>query len=227
MCMPVLGRHGTWMSARRRGYAHHEATSSHQVDYGATPEEIQAHFQACGTINRVTILCDKFTGHPKGYVWPWHGTSGSRARGRRCERRAGSMALGIAALPRCPSLELTSPPGWLDLLLSLHAQKPNAAETRLTPASRTSSSPSPRSCRTRSCSTSRRSAAVSSLSRRSARTSPAWACRAAVAVDGDGDVGSVAVSGEGEFLKLGGTRAIRLEIRDVFGLLCCATFDCS
>ncbi|CAD6567432.1 MAG: cytoplasmic RNA-binding protein [Tremellales sp. Tagirdzhanova-0007] len=36
------------------------------VDYGATPEEIQAHFQACGTINRVTILCDKFTGHPKG-----------------------------------------------------------------------------------------------------------------------------------------------------------------
>lgn len=39
---------------------------SHQVDYGATPEEIQAHFQACGTINRVTILCDKFTGHPKG-----------------------------------------------------------------------------------------------------------------------------------------------------------------
>lgn len=37
-----------------------------QVDYGATPEEIQQHFQACGTINRVTILCDKFTGHPKG-----------------------------------------------------------------------------------------------------------------------------------------------------------------
>jgi polyadenylate-binding protein 2 len=39
-----------------------------QVDYGATPEEIQVHFQACGTINRVTILCDKFTGHPKGFV---------------------------------------------------------------------------------------------------------------------------------------------------------------
>jgi polyadenylate-binding protein 2 len=37
------------------------------VDYSATPEEIQGHFQACGTINRVTILCDKFTGHPKGY----------------------------------------------------------------------------------------------------------------------------------------------------------------
>lgn len=40
-----------------------------QVDYGATPEEIQQHFQSCGTINRVTILCDKFTGHPKGYAY--------------------------------------------------------------------------------------------------------------------------------------------------------------
>ncbi len=37
-----------------------------QVDYGATPEEIQQHFSSCGSINRVTILCDKFTGHPKG-----------------------------------------------------------------------------------------------------------------------------------------------------------------
>lgn len=39
------------------------------VDYGATPEEIQAHFNnGAGSINRVTILLDKFTGHPKGYV---------------------------------------------------------------------------------------------------------------------------------------------------------------
>jgi len=40
------------------------------VDYSASPEEIQAHFQSCGAINRVTILLDKFTGHPKGFV-PW------------------------------------------------------------------------------------------------------------------------------------------------------------
>ena len=40
------------------------------VDYGASPEEIQAHFQSCGSINRVTILLDKFTGHPKGLVFP-------------------------------------------------------------------------------------------------------------------------------------------------------------
>ena len=38
------------------------------VDYGASPEEIQAHFQSCGSINRVTILLDKFTGQPKGYA---------------------------------------------------------------------------------------------------------------------------------------------------------------
>ncbi|CAH0478501.1 unnamed protein product [Peronospora belbahrii] len=40
-----------------------------QVDYGSTPEELQALFQSCGTINRVTILCDKFTGQPKGYAY--------------------------------------------------------------------------------------------------------------------------------------------------------------
>lgn len=39
------------------------------VDYGASPEEIQAHFQNCGSINRVTILLDKFTGQPKGYAY--------------------------------------------------------------------------------------------------------------------------------------------------------------
>ncbi|KAJ1557412.1 cytoplasmic RNA-binding protein, partial [Nowakowskiella sp. JEL0078] len=39
------------------------------VDYSSTPEEVQAHFQACGIINRVTILCDKFTGHPKGFAY--------------------------------------------------------------------------------------------------------------------------------------------------------------
>ena len=39
------------------------------VDYSASPEEIQSHFQSCGAINRVTILLDKFTGHPKGYAY--------------------------------------------------------------------------------------------------------------------------------------------------------------
>jgi len=39
------------------------------VDYEATPEEIQSHFRSCGSINRVTILLDKFTGQPKGYAY--------------------------------------------------------------------------------------------------------------------------------------------------------------
>ncbi|KAI9489742.1 hypothetical protein BDB00DRAFT_841181 [Zychaea mexicana] len=39
------------------------------VDYGSSPEELQAHFQSCGTINRVTILCDKFSGQPKGFAY--------------------------------------------------------------------------------------------------------------------------------------------------------------
>lgn len=37
-----------------------------QVDYSATPEELLSHFEACGTVERVTIVCDKFTGKPKG-----------------------------------------------------------------------------------------------------------------------------------------------------------------
>lgn len=39
------------------------------VDYSSTPEEIQAYFQSCGSISRVTILTDKFSGHPKGYCY--------------------------------------------------------------------------------------------------------------------------------------------------------------
>uniref|UniRef100_A0A2P2M8L5 RRM domain-containing protein n=3 Tax=Rhizophora mucronata TaxID=61149 RepID=A0A2P2M8L5_RHIMU len=38
------------------------------VDYGCTPEEVQQHFQSCGTVNRVTILTDKF-GQPKGFAY--------------------------------------------------------------------------------------------------------------------------------------------------------------
>lgn len=38
------------------------------VDYGCGPEELQEHFQNCGTINRVTIATDSF-GQPKGYAY--------------------------------------------------------------------------------------------------------------------------------------------------------------
>ena len=39
-----------------------------QVDYACLPEEVQQHFQFCGTINRVTILIDSF-GQPKGFAY--------------------------------------------------------------------------------------------------------------------------------------------------------------
>jgi polyadenylate-binding protein 2 len=39
------------------------------VDYGATADELQKHFSSCGTINRVTIMMDKYSGHPKGFAY--------------------------------------------------------------------------------------------------------------------------------------------------------------
>ena len=39
------------------------------VDYGATAEELEQHFHGCGSINRVTILCNKFDGQPKGFAY--------------------------------------------------------------------------------------------------------------------------------------------------------------
>ncbi|CAN0921321.1 Polyadenylate-binding protein 2 [Linum grandiflorum] len=38
------------------------------VDYSCTPEEVQQHFQSCGTVNRITIRTDKY-GQPKGYAY--------------------------------------------------------------------------------------------------------------------------------------------------------------
>jgi len=39
------------------------------VDYSSTKEELDSLFSACGVVNRVTILTDKFTGHPKGFAY--------------------------------------------------------------------------------------------------------------------------------------------------------------
>ncbi|XP_050733547.1 polyadenylate-binding protein 2-like isoform X1 [Eriocheir sinensis] len=39
------------------------------VDYGATAEELEQHFHGCGAVNRVTILCNKYDGHPKGFAY--------------------------------------------------------------------------------------------------------------------------------------------------------------
>jgi len=39
------------------------------VDFSATPEDIEEHFKSYGSVNRITIICDKFTGIPKGYAY--------------------------------------------------------------------------------------------------------------------------------------------------------------
>ncbi|CAD5210334.1 unnamed protein product [Bursaphelenchus xylophilus] len=39
------------------------------VDYSATPEQLEEHFRGCGAIERVTILADKFSGNPKGFAY--------------------------------------------------------------------------------------------------------------------------------------------------------------
>ena len=41
------------------------ALSRQATDYSATAEELEQHFHGCGAVNRVTILCDKFSGQPK------------------------------------------------------------------------------------------------------------------------------------------------------------------
>jgi polyadenylate-binding protein 2 len=40
-------------------------TNFNKVDYSTTVEDLQSHFQSCGSIKRVTIMCDK-QGQPKG-----------------------------------------------------------------------------------------------------------------------------------------------------------------
>lgn len=39
------------------------------VDYSTTADDLERHFHACGSVNRVTILQDKYTGHPKGFAY--------------------------------------------------------------------------------------------------------------------------------------------------------------
>jgi RNA recognition motif-containing protein len=38
------------------------------VDFSATPEDLEEHFKSLGAVNRITIICDKYTGIPKGYI---------------------------------------------------------------------------------------------------------------------------------------------------------------
>nr|XP_012321373.1 embryonic polyadenylate-binding protein 2 [Aotus nancymaae] len=79
---------GQLLSPERTGYpfpgtpeekveADHRSVYVGNVDYGGSAEELEAHFSCCGKVYRVTILCDKFSGHPKGYAYIEFATKGS------------------------------------------------------------------------------------------------------------------------------------------------------
>ena len=57
-----------YLSLIRLDSLHSHSVYVGQVDYMTTPEELLGHFEACGTVERVTIVCDKYTGKPKGRV---------------------------------------------------------------------------------------------------------------------------------------------------------------
>merc|ERR1719152_431051 len=39
------------------------------VDYSSKPDDLKRLFSKCGQLERVTIICDKWTGQPKGYAY--------------------------------------------------------------------------------------------------------------------------------------------------------------
>uniref|UniRef100_G1NZN6 PABPN1 like, cytoplasmic n=1 Tax=Myotis lucifugus TaxID=59463 RepID=G1NZN6_MYOLU len=49
------------------------------VDYRVTAEELEAYFNICGEVQQVTILCNKFSGHPKGYAYIEFATESAQA----------------------------------------------------------------------------------------------------------------------------------------------------
>ncbi|XP_040185537.1 embryonic polyadenylate-binding protein 2-B-like isoform X1 [Rana temporaria] len=57
------------VSAEEKREADKRSVYVGNVDYGGTAQDLESHFGKCGSINRITILCDKFSGHPKGYAY--------------------------------------------------------------------------------------------------------------------------------------------------------------
>ncbi|KAK7114580.1 hypothetical protein V1264_000621 [Littorina saxatilis] len=66
---PTAAASAPFPSAEEKMEADARSVYVGNVDYGATAEELEQHFHGCGSVNRVTILCDKFTGHPKGFAY--------------------------------------------------------------------------------------------------------------------------------------------------------------
>jgi RNA recognition motif-containing protein len=60
---------GQFTSDRYNFFLFLDISKIFQVDYGSTAEELEQHFHGCGALNRVTIICDKYSGQPKGFAY--------------------------------------------------------------------------------------------------------------------------------------------------------------
>lgn len=49
--------------------ADHRSCYVGNVDYSTKPDELKNLFKECGVIQRITILCDRWTGQPKGFAY--------------------------------------------------------------------------------------------------------------------------------------------------------------
>eukprot|EP00048_Salpingoeca_helianthica_P015292 m.226001 g.226001 ORF g.226001 m.226001 type:complete len:199 (-) comp16854_c0_seq1:343-939(-) len=63
------GAHAAHAGPEAREEADNRSIHVGNVDYATKPEDLQTHFAACGTVLRVTILCDKVSGQPKGFAY--------------------------------------------------------------------------------------------------------------------------------------------------------------
>jgi len=57
------------LSSEERAAIDNRSVFVGNVDYSAKPDQLEEHFRGCGAIERVTILADKFSGHPKGFAY--------------------------------------------------------------------------------------------------------------------------------------------------------------
>ncbi|XP_052232197.1 polyadenylate-binding protein 2-like isoform X2 [Dreissena polymorpha] len=69
MSSPTLSSNSPFPTPEEKLEADARSIYVGNVDYGATAEELEQHFHGCGSVNRVTIQCDKYSGHPKGYAY--------------------------------------------------------------------------------------------------------------------------------------------------------------
>jgi len=57
------------MSLEERAAIDNRSVFVGNVDYSSKPEQLEEHFRGSGAIERVTILADRYTGHPKGFAY--------------------------------------------------------------------------------------------------------------------------------------------------------------